>query len=72
MDSYDLIHTADWLLSTANISPEWDARIRSLLYHFDYPRLERCVEWLKRNQLEPSNPAKQNMQRWKLARYGLI
>jgi hypothetical protein len=68
---HDLIQTAEWLLETANISPEWERRIRSLLYRMDSDRLSRCVEWLKQNQHEPVNPAKQNMQRWKLQRYGL-
>jgi hypothetical protein len=61
---HDLIQTAEWLLETANISPEWESRIRSLLYRMDYDRLSRCVEWLKQNQHEPTNPAKQNAGRW--------
>jgi hypothetical protein len=61
---YDLIQTAEWLLETANISPEWERRIRSLLYRMDSDRLSRCVEWLKQNQHEPTNPAKQNAARW--------
>ena len=61
---HDLIQTAEWLLETANISPEWERRIRSLLPNLDYPRLERCVEWLRNNQHEPVNPEKQNAERW--------
>jgi hypothetical protein len=61
---YDLIQTAEWLLETANISPEWERRIRSLLYRMDSDRLARCVEWLRNNQHEPVNPAKQNAARW--------
>ena len=62
--SGNLIQTAEWLLETANISPEWESRIRSLLYQFDRDRLSRCVEWLRANQHEPTNPAKQNAARW--------
>lgn len=62
--NHDLIQTAEWLLPTANISPEWERRIRSLLYQFDRDRLSRCVEWLRANQHEPTNPAKQNAARW--------
>jgi hypothetical protein len=61
---YDLIRQCEWLLETANISPEWERRIRSLLYRMDSDRLSRCVEWLKQNQHEPVNPAKQNAARW--------
>ena len=69
--NYNLIQIAEFLLETANISIEMDSRIRSLFFTMDYERLFRCIEWLKNNQQEPVNPAKQNMQRWKLQRYGL-
>lgn len=62
--NYDLIRQCEWLLPTANISPEWERRIRSLLYCMDSDRLSRCVEWLRNNQHEPVNPAKQNAARW--------
>lgn len=64
MDLHDLIQQCEWLLPTANISSEWDRRVRSLLYRMDYDRLSRCVEWLRSNQHEPVNPAKQNAARW--------
>ena len=64
MDLHDLIQSAEWLLETANISPEMERRIRSLLYRMDYDRLSRCVEWLRNNQHEPTNPLKQNAARW--------
>lgn len=71
MDLHDLIQQCEWLLLTANISPEWERRIRSLLYQFDRDRLSRCVEWLRANQHEPTNPAKQNAVRWRCQNYGL-
>lgn len=69
MDNYDLVQRCEWLLVTANISPELDSRIRSLLYALDLDRLSRCVEWLQNNQHEPTDPAKQNVERWKAQRY---
>ena len=69
MDLHDLIQQCEWLLPTANISPEMESRVRSLLYRFDRDRLSRCVEWLRNNQHEPINPAKQNAARWRDAGY---
>jgi hypothetical protein len=66
--NYDLIHQAEWLLSTANISPEIDSRIRSFLLSFSPERLKKCVEWLKENQCEPRDPAKQFIHRIKNTR----
>ena len=61
---YDLIQRCEWLLETANISPELERRVRSLLYEIDNERLRKCREWLIENQHEPTNPGDQNAARW--------
>ena len=63
--NFDLIHEIEWLLSNANISYELEQRIRSFLYRFDEGSLTRCRDYLKENQAEPRDPAKQNAARWK-------
>ena len=61
---FDLIHEIEWLLMNANISYELEQRIRSFLYRFDESSLTRCRDYLKENQAEPRDPAKQNAARW--------
>jgi hypothetical protein len=61
---YDLIQRLEWLLETANISPEMERRIRSVLYELDNDSLHRCRKWLLENQHEPTNPGDQNAARW--------
>ena len=62
---FDLIHEIEWLLMNANISYELEQRIRLFLYRFDEGSLTRCRDYLKENQAEPRDPAKQNAARWK-------
>lgn len=62
--------TAEWLLCSANIDPELEQLIRRNLAHFAPDRLARCVAWLRDNQTEPRDPAKQSWARWRLHNYG--
>ena len=63
--NFNLIHEIEWLLMNANISYELEQRIRSFLYRFDESSLTRCRDYLKENQAEPRDPAKQNAARFK-------
>ena len=64
------LDTAEWLLSSANITPELEQRIRYAIPNFAPDRLARCVSWLRENQPEPRDPAKQSWARWRLHNYG--
>jgi hypothetical protein len=64
--NFDLIHEIEWLLMSANISYELEQRIRSFLCSFDKGKLTRCRDYLKENQLEPRDPAKQFVSRMKI------
>jgi hypothetical protein len=61
-----MIQYAERLLETANITYEWERKIRSILYQLEPGRLIKCIDYLKKNQLEPRDPAKQFVSRMKI------
>jgi hypothetical protein len=67
----NLVEEIETLLRSANISPELERRIYAAFMTWEPWILERCRDFLLRNQLEPPDPAKQSRARWRAQNYGL-